>query len=363
MKIREATYNDLEGIKNLCVRNGLEIKKINEEVWKNHPSINDFANVPIGWVIESENKKIVGVILNLFMTYHLNGKRYKASVVSTWAVDLEYRMRSLNLFQSWHNQTNVDILVDNRRSERSVKLLQSYKFPNVPTKDYKNILYWVFDYSNFFKSVIKKKTKLPISFLTIFPAFLFKFFDLFFRNNKNLKSELNLKETSIFDEKFDVFWKNIPKKNKFISERNSANLKWHFERLIKNKKVFVLTINENEILKGYTILMRSDNLSIGLKRYKIVDLQVLDNDENIILDLIRNAIIYSQNKGAHVLELSGFGAVVRNQALKTKPFTRKLSYSPFFYKLISKDLKLAFTDKVKWDASLFDGDGSLDAID
>ena len=109
--------------------------------------------------------------------------------------------------------------------------------------------------------------------------------------------------------------------------------------------------------------MRSDNPSIGLKRFKVVDLQVLPNNEDLILDLLINAIAYSKKQNIHVLELSGFGARVRNQALKTKPFIRKLSYSPFFYKLISQDLKTAFTEKVKWEASLYDGDTSLGAID
>ena len=80
MKIREANYNDLEEIKELCIRNGLKVTKINQEIWKNHPAINEFKNIPIGWVLESKEKKIVGVILNLFMNYTLNGKIYKAKV-------------------------------------------------------------------------------------------------------------------------------------------------------------------------------------------------------------------------------------------------------------------------------------------
>ena len=53
----------------------------------------------------------------------------------------------------------------------------------------------------------------------------------------------------------------------------------------------------------------------------------------------------------------------REQALKTNPYIRTLSSSPFFYKLISDELKNVFSDDIEWDASLFDGDGSLDAID
>ena len=363
MKIREATYKDLEDIKTLCIRNGLRVTKINEEVWKNHPSINDFVDVPIGWVLENESKKIVGVYLSLFMTYQLNGKNYKASIVNSWAVDYDYRKGSLNLFNCWHNQKNIDILVDNRRSERSARILSAFKFKNLPAKDFQNVMYWVFDYSHFFKSIIKKKTKLSPGLLVLVPALFFKIFDLFFRGNKIFKPKQNAVEFMLFDKMFDAFWHALPKTNQFISERNSASLKWHFERLIKSKRATILTLSKDNVLNGYIIIMRSDNPSIGLKRFKVVDLQVLPNNEDLILDLLINAIAYSKKQNIHVLELSGFGARVRNQALKTKPFIRKLSYSPFFYKLISQDLKTAFTEKVKWEASLYDGDTSLGAID
>ena len=35
----------------------------------------------------------------------------------------------------------------------------------------------------------------------------------------------------------------------------------------------------------------------------------------------------------------------------------------FDYKIMSEKLKNVFSDEIEWDASLFDGDGSLDAID
>ena len=106
-----------------------------------------------------------------------------------------------------------------------------------------------------------------------------------------------------------------------------------------------------------------DNNDIGLKRMQIVDLQTLSNNDNTTTDLITNAIMYARKQGVHILEIIGFGDDVRNQAVKMNPYVRKLSHSPFFYKLINKDLKHAFSDKIEWDTSLYDGDGSLDAID
>ena len=363
MKIREATYKDLEDIKTLCIRNGLRVTKINEEVWKNHPSINDFVDVPIGWVLENESKKIVGVILNLFMTYQLNGKNYKASVVSTWAVDDNYRSDSMNLIFKWIYQKNVDLLVDNRRTERSSKILKSFKFKNVPTKDYEKIIYWVLDYPNFIKSAIKKKLKIQIGPISIIPAAILRFYDLVMNRNKNFYLNKKTIEVESFDKKFDSFWNKLPKNNKFMAERNSSSLEWHFGRGIKKKIISVLTLSNENNLNGYIVIMRSDNKEIGLKRMKIADIQTSSNIEEDTNNLIANAIAYARKQGVHILELTGFGKKIREQALKTNPYVRTLSYSPFFYKIMSEKLKNVFSDDIEWDASLFDGDGSLDAID
>ena len=109
--------------------------------------------------------------------------------------------------------------------------------------------------------------------------------------------------------------------------------------------------------------MRSNNKEIGLKRMKIVDIQSLSNSEEDTKNLIANAVLYAREEGVHILELMGFGKSIKEQALKTNPYIRTLSYSPFFYKIMSDELKNVFSDDIVWDASLFDGDGSLDAID
>ena len=96
--------------------------------------------------------------------------------------------------------------------------------------------------------------------------------------------------------------------------------------------------------------MRSDNKEIGLKRMKIVDIQTSSNIEENTSNLIANAIMYARKQEVHILELTGFGKNIREQALKMNPYIRTLSYSPFFYKIISEKLKNVFSDEIKWDA-------------
>ncbi len=363
MKIRIAKFDDFEKIKELCVRNNLQVEKINKEVWKDFPKFNEFENVPIGWVLENNEGKIVGVILNLFMNYRLNNKTYKVSVVSTWAVDDDYRSNSMNLIFKWIYQKNVDLLVDNRRSERNSKILKSFKFKNVPTKDYEKIIYWVLDYPNFIKSAIKKKINIQIGLISFIPAIILKFYDLALNRNKKFYLNKKTIEVESFDQKFDSFWDNLPKYNKFLAERDSSSLEWHFGQGIKKKRISVLALFNENNLDGYIVIMRSDNKEIGLKRMKIVDIQTSSNIEENTSNLIANAIMYARKQEVHILELTGFGKNIREQALKMNPYIRTLSYSPFFYKIISEKLKNVFSDEIKWDASLFDGDESLDVID
>ena len=223
-------------------------------------------------------------------------------------------------------------------------------------------MYWILDYPQFIKTALKKKIKIFIGPLNFVAGLVLKFYDLIIGRNKIFDSKKNVIEVKYFNHKFDDFWNKLPKKNKFIAERTSAMLKWHFESAMNKQKISVLALYYENNLNGYIIIMRADNNDIGLKRMQIIDIQTLSNNEETATALITNAIIYAQKQGVYVLELIGFGQDIRRQAAKMNPYVRKLSHSPFFYKLINKELKYTFSEKVEWDASLYEGDGSLDLI-
>ena len=363
MKIRDANCEDLEEIKALCARNGLRGIVINSEIWKKEIAKEKPQDISIGWVMENNEKKIVGVLLNFFMNYTLNKKIYKAAIGSSWTVDEEYRKAGFGLFDRWLNQKKIDLLIDSTATERLAKILTAFKFKNVPTKDYDKIMYWILDYPQFIKAAIKKKTKIFIEPFNFVVGLVLKFYDSIIGRNKNFEPSKSVIEVKTFDYRFDDFWNKLSKKNEFIAERTSATLKWHFERDMNKQKISVLALYYENDLQGYIIIMKADNNAIGLKRMKIVDLQTLyDNEENINV-LITNAIKYSRKQGVHILELIGFGDKVRYQAAKMKPYVRNFASSPFFYKLKNEELKHAFSVNIEWNASLYDGDSSLITID
>ena len=76
--------------------------------------------------MESDNKKIVGVLLNFFMNYKLNEKNYKAAIGSSWAVDGEYRKGGFALFDRWINQKKIDLIIDGTATERLAKILTAF---------------------------------------------------------------------------------------------------------------------------------------------------------------------------------------------------------------------------------------------
>ena len=67
MKIRAAKFDDLIKIKELCVRNNLQVEKINKEVWKNFPDYNNFESATEKKNInndKSEEEKLMEEVLS-----------------------------------------------------------------------------------------------------------------------------------------------------------------------------------------------------------------------------------------------------------------------------------------------------------
>ena len=78
MIIRAAKFDDLEKIKELCVRNNLKVKKINKEVWRNFPNFNEpFVQV-------QNNKLNLSAQINPLkdLTIDLNAERNHSNNIS-----------------------------------------------------------------------------------------------------------------------------------------------------------------------------------------------------------------------------------------------------------------------------------------
>ena len=87
-KIREVSFEDYQQVASLAARYGLEFESYDE--WKhllvNSPAYRQFqAKWPIGWVLETCSRQIVGYIGNIPLAYELEGKRLIAATARAGA--------------------------------------------------------------------------------------------------------------------------------------------------------------------------------------------------------------------------------------------------------------------------------------
>src|ERR1700691_2237675 len=114
-KLREASFEDYPRIPALQVANGLQTKTYEEwkHQWINNPAYPQIqASLPIGWVLESEDKQIVGSLGNIPLFYELEGQRLLASVAHAWTVDMRYRGYSLWLLDRYFSQKRVELFLN-----------------------------------------------------------------------------------------------------------------------------------------------------------------------------------------------------------------------------------------------------------
>src|SRR5690349_10271176 len=95
--LREASFGDYEEIAGLQLRNGLSARSRSHwmSLWTDNPVFQESAPFPVGWVLESPERRIVGYLGNLPLAYRFHGRRLRASTPHSWAVDSDYRRHSI----------------------------------------------------------------------------------------------------------------------------------------------------------------------------------------------------------------------------------------------------------------------------
>src|SRR6516164_455115 len=98
LKVRQASLEDYQQISSLENQYGLKAKGFEEwsHLWVDNPVYQDFrGDWPIGWVLESGEKRILGSIGNIPLSYEFRGKKIVVSTGRNWVVDSRYRSYSV----------------------------------------------------------------------------------------------------------------------------------------------------------------------------------------------------------------------------------------------------------------------------
>ena len=364
--LREASFNDYEEISSLESRYALETKSLEEwhHLWTGNPLFVILEKAwPIGWVLENEDKRVVGYLGNIPLWYELGGQQIIAAGTHGWVVDSPYRSHSMLLLARYFHQKTADLYLSTTVNPQGFKALRMFNSPRVPMGKWDRSAFWVTDYRGFAQSLLLMK-KLPFAKPLSYPlsgAVLLKVLSA--RTLKLHQSDtpgVEVRSCSAFDERFDVFWEALRKGNPhlLLAVRTREVLEWHFKYALLANRLWILTLSNRAGLAAYSIFCRQDNPRFGLKRIRLVDFQTLDGNTSL-LPMIVSALKRCRDEKIHMLENIGCSAEHDDAIECLAPLRRKLSCWMYYYKAANQLLAERLANPHTWNASCFDGDSSL----
>jgi hypothetical protein len=361
-RVREASFGDYDQIAALQTRYQRPTTSFEQwkHLWVNNPAYIELRNtIPIGWVLEREDKNIVGYLGNIPLFYELGGQRIVASVAHAWVVDARYRAYSLALLDLYFSQKSVELFLNATVGPDAFDSFAVFQSLPTPVGDWDRSVFWITTYQGFLESWLAMKgvpLSKPLSYaLALAPTIKQAFSNGLLRDGR---AELQLCKS--FDARFDVFWQSLRELNPkvLLGMRTREVLQWHFAYALRNNEAWIITSGKDRI-SAYSIFLRHDNPSYGLKRLRLIDYQALDGSTTLLLPMLSWALDKCRKEGIHMLETIGFRPSTRKAISDVAPYERKLPCWLYFYKTRDKSLAQKLSDPNVWDPSQFDGDASL----
>jgi hypothetical protein len=363
-RIRVATFEDYDQI--AALQTQYERPTTSFERWKhywvNNPVCHELgSSFPIGWVLERDDKKIVGYLGNIPLFCELGGQRLLASVAHAWVVDVQYRAYSLVLLDLYFSQKSVDLFLNATVGAPGFDSFNVFESLRVPAGEWDRSVFWVPNYQGFIASALaQKKIPLskPLSYLLSIPPAIKQMFSNGWMRDRSVREELQ--PCTAFDDRFDVFWQRLKESspNVLLGWRTQSILEWHFGYALRNNEAWVVTAGKEQIT-AYGIFVRHDNPIYGLKRLRLVDFQALDGSTKLLLPMLGWAFEKCRREKVHMLECIGFRQDKMKVITDVAAHERKLPCWLYFYKAKDKKLAQKLTDPSVWDPCQFDGDASL----
>jgi hypothetical protein len=370
MRVRKASFSDHEEISSLESRYALETKGYEEwsQLWTTNPLYRILGKEwPIGWVLENEDKRVVGYLGNIPLWYELNGRQIVAAGTHAWVVDSTYRSYSILLLDRYFHQKNAELYLSTTVNPQACKALAAFSSPPVPVGAWDRSAFWITDCRGFALSLLSRK-ELPFANTLSYPlsvAVLVKVLSakmtLRLHQNDTPGVEVEVRSCPAFDSRFDVFWEALRKRNPhlLLAVRTREVLEWHFKYALLANRLWILTVSNSAGLAAYSIFCRQDNPRFGLKRVRLIDFQALDGNTSLLLPMIVSALKRCRDEKIHMLENIGYSAEQGDAIECLAPLRRKLSCWMYYYKAANQVLAEKLANPNAWNASCFDGDSSL----
>jgi hypothetical protein len=360
--VREATWDDFEAICQVKRRNGLEPGDYSSwaRLWNENPFRFELE-VPLGWVLESKSQGIVGTFTNVPRIYIYNNEPVRTAVARALAIDPQFRFLAVSLTDKFFSQKNIDLFLNTSASPQVSTLFKFFDCREIPGPSCAQMLFWITNYASFAGAFLRMKRLPPIAGIMHSAGLALYFRDLS-RRPKVQYQQKEICHLTSFDERFDAFWKLLRRRaNKLMAVRSSEALTWQFRTDIDTGNLVILGVMEGAGLTGYLIMRRYDHAQYKMRRYRVVDIQVIGDEPSIVLSLMSAALTHAAHCGVDVVEAMGFNKSKHDLLERLNPHHRNLSTSPYLYKVNadSSSLQQALQDADAWDPTPFDGDAAL----
>jgi hypothetical protein len=362
--IREACFEDYPGIRALEVRYGLMSRDYEEwkNLWVNNPVYNQTRDWPIGWVLETKNKEIVGHIGNVPLSYEFCGHQIITTTGHALVVDPGYRGYSLPLLSCFYNQKNIDLFLGTTVNSSATKAHELFRARRVPVGVWNESSFWITDCPGFLASVLAlkgmrllKPLAYPLSVGLQLKQTLSRWAFKAGRNGTDISV------CNTFDDRFDKFWYQLRRNrlHSLLATRSREMLEWHFQSALAQNRAWVVTLHNRHGINGYAIFYRQDKDAVHLKRLNLIDFQTLDGNNELLAPILCWAFEQCRSRGIHMLESIGFCPEKQRIIDELRPLKRKLSCWLYLYKTNDKVLAESLQDAQVWDPCGYDGDASL----
>ncbi len=360
--VREATLGDFEAICQVKQRNGLEPGSYSHwsRLWNENPFRSELQ-VPVGWVLENKTQGIVGTFSNILRMYIFNNEPVRAAIPSTWAVDRPFRFAASYPAAEFLAQKNIDLFITNTASPRTEARLKELGCVEIPGPSCAQMLFWVTNYARFAGAFLRK-VKLPdVTGVKHAAGLALYLRDLIHWPQRRFQ-RMEVYLLPGFDERFDALWDVLRRRpNRLMAVRNREALNWQFRPALESGDLCIFGVMEGDRLAGYLIMRKYDHEQYGLRRFRVVDIQVMSDESNTVLSLMSAALDHAARSDADVVEAMGFNKPKHDLLERLNPHHRTLPSYPYLYKVSTDSpmLENALREADAWDPSPFDGDAAL----
>jgi len=360
--VREATLHDFSAISDVVRRNGLTSTSYDvfARLWNDNPFRSELT-VPLGWVLENKAQEIVGTLSNIGRMYIYNDAPIRVASASAWAVDPLYRTSAIFLAKQFFSQKNIDLFLNTTASEGAAEVFKAFRCSEIPDPSYTRVSYWITGYAGFAGSALQRLRIPLLPGLRHATAAALYCRDLM-RPGRVRFRPLETCPLDDFDERFDAFWNRLRhRRDRLLAVRSAEALAWQFRPALENGSAAIIALPDGKTLSGYLILMRGDDDRIGLRRFRVIDIQTVCDEADIVLSLMHAALEHAARSGVDVVEAVGFHRSKRDMLEQMNPHHRTYPTCPYLYKVKAnyQPLQDVLRNPDVWDASQFDGDASF----